>query len=79
MSQKIKLAMQRFNCYVQLSRAKACFSRGKDSLVPKWPGVESATLFQEFAESKIGTKFADKRKAASTHCECQGIRHIAKK
>jgi hypothetical protein len=25
------------------------------------------------------TKFADKRKTASKHCECQGIGHIAKK
>jgi hypothetical protein len=28
---------------------------------------------------EIGMTFAGKRKAGSKHCECQGIRHIAKK
>jgi hypothetical protein len=30
-------------------------------------------------KQEIRTTFAGKRKAAGKHCECQGIRHIAKK
>jgi hypothetical protein len=55
------------------------FSKGKGILVPKWPGAESGALLVEFVESKTETLFADKRETAHVHCECQGIRHIAKK
>jgi hypothetical protein len=79
MSQKLNSVMQRFNRYVQLLRAKTCFPRGKEILVPRWPGAESGALLEEFVESKTETLFADKRETAHVHCECQGIRHIAKK
>jgi hypothetical protein len=77
MPRKLDSAMQRFNCYVQLLRTKAFFPRGKE--VPRWPGVEPGALSEESVESKTETSFADKWETAHVHCECQGIRHIAKK
>jgi hypothetical protein len=79
MSQKLNSAMQRFNRYVQLLRAKACFPRGKGILVPRWPGVGPGAHLEDFVDSKTKTLFADKRETAHVHCECYGIRHITKK
>jgi hypothetical protein len=46
MLQKMNSAMQMFNRYVQFLGAKACFPRGKDELVPRWPGLEPGTLLE---------------------------------
>jgi hypothetical protein len=79
MSEKLNSAMQRVNRDVQLLGAKACFPRGKDLLVPRWTGVEPGALLEEFVESRMETLFAGKQETAHVHCECHGIRHIAKK
>jgi hypothetical protein len=50
MPQELKLAMQKFNCYVQLLRTIAFFPWGKGTLVPKWPGAESGALLEECVE-----------------------------
>jgi hypothetical protein len=59
MSQKLNSAMQRFNCNVQLLGAKAFLPRGKDSLVPRWPGAESGALLEEFVEITAQTEWRD--------------------